>query len=200
MLFIMFKNKGGFNPINKILILTKKTTVVCYLLFFLFALISPGCEEPDKICTQSPMSPDTADPDLCLPGAEGNPVCIQNQDGAGLPTILGRGRDFNTGTVRIQVKWCPNRECNPSGNITSDPFLVVIDTEEGGEGAITRLVDCEMTQASWVFTGVTRITFGDPGRTSRCSRFPNSYLMWEVCDIELPPDSNEWLNWRVTRN
>lgn len=143
-------------------------------------------------CIQSKASPDMAG--NCIKVDGGN-VCVNRLGGNANPNVATsyrKGVDFFTSSVKLELQWCPNANCNSNSEVNGGGIDVIIDTFTGGGGAIVFSVDCNNPTLVQVISDVERITIQQPASNSQCDgkSFEYSFGRWQICEYQKPPITN----------
>lgn len=140
-------------------------------------------------CIQSKTSPDMAA--SCIKGDGGN-VCVNRLGGSANPNVATsyrKGVDFFTSSVKLELQWCPNANCNSNSEVKGGRIDAIIDTFTGGGGAIVLSVDCNNPTLVRIISDVERITIKRPATSSSCNGIISefSFGRWQICEYQQPP-------------
>ena len=141
-------------------------------------------------CIQSHESPSTEG--NCNAGLGGD-VCVQEINNVALTSTYTRGVHFSSSSVKIDLDWCPNANCDTTVNFGRAIHVVFIldDPDDPNADPIEFVANCQNRKVLETVHNVQEIIIREaPNLSSEnvaCNgnQSPSAFAKWEICGV--PP-------------
>lgn len=136
-------------------------------------------------CIQSQESPSTEG--NCGPGLGGD-VCVQEIRNVAITSTYNRGEHFNSSTLKIDLEWCPNADCDPDetdGRAVQVTFILDIPDSD----PIGFIANCQNRRILETVHNVQQVIIDEvpnlsPANTAcNGNQFFEAFARWEICEV-----------------
>jgi len=136
-------------------------------------------------CIQSVESPSTEG--NCEPGIGGD-VCVQEITNVSETSTYKRGEDFSSSSVKIDLDWCPNADCDLTDK-TGRAIQAVFLLDEPNAEPIDFVANCKNNKIVETVHNVKEIIIKETPNLSeenvacKGNETPDAFAKWEICEV-----------------
>jgi hypothetical protein len=145
---------------------------------------SPACSGM-VTCIQSVAGPTTQG--TCEPGLDGQ-VCVQQIQNVALTSTFTRGVHFESSSVRIDLEWCPNADCDPVFAV-GQALHVIFILDIPNADPIQFTANCHNRRVVETVHNVAEIIIQEAPNLSTenvaCggNTVSDAFAKWEICEV-----------------